>query len=100
MEIDSFSFGLVIHPFSFVDVATGLDQSSLAVRHIIDPISLIECSIFPNLLPSAISLPVFPLPIVNDSIFQLCGLFPLIRKCLGEVELAQSEICVLDCLGT
>jgi hypothetical protein len=27
-------------------------------------------------------------------------LFPLIRKCLGEVELAQSEISVLDCLRT
>ena len=100
MEIDPFSFGFIIDPFSLIDVSAGLDQPSLSVGHIFNPITLIECPILPNLFSSAISFPILPLSVVDNPIFQLCWLFPLIGEGLCEVELSQPEIGVFDCLGT
>lgn len=72
MLIGASSLGFIVIPFALVDIAVGMNQSSLTVRLIIFPVSCVLGAIFPNLDSFALAVAVRrPLAVVHSPIVHL-----------------------------
>jgi len=65
--VHTITIGLVISPFSLINVTFSMNQSSLSVSHSISPEAVVSASIRPNLDTSSVFLVLFndPLSLVN-----------------------------------
>ena len=62
--IVAFAIGLVVDPFSFINISTGMDQSAEPLSFVFEPLAFIDRAIRPDLLAESISLAFKPLPLV------------------------------------
>jgi len=66
--IDSLPMSFIILPLPLVDISIGMDKSASSVGPVINPVTLIERVVLPDLLALAIPHAVPELPDVPDSI--------------------------------
>ena len=95
---------LVVYPLSFVDVAVGMNQLSLAISLVVLPLPFVFRAIWPHLRSKAIPDAVEPLAGVDGTILEcnwppgnpsiIVHLLPLLSK-LGHSSIARSELQLL-----
>mmetsp|Transcript_46775 Transcript_46775/g.109115 ORF Transcript_46775/g.109115 Transcript_46775/m.109115 type:complete len:213 (-) Transcript_46775:20-658(-) len=61
VEVGPLAMSLISHPFTIIDIAVGMQETTTSMRHVIGPSALVACSIGPNLNAVA-APPVLPVP--------------------------------------
>lgn len=70
--VDTIPIGLVLVPSAFIDVALCVDQAAVPLRQVVLPETVISGAVWPDLDPSAVSLPGLgvPLALVQRHVLQ------------------------------
>lgn len=88
MQVNALALSLVVHPISFVNIATRMNKPSLAIGHVIVKDSFINRSVSPDLFSSATFFVILPLAVVYDSVFVLLRLLPFVLEIGSELKRA------------
>lgn len=70
MNIDTSAMCLVLFPVAIKYVAISMPKLSSATRFIVTPLSLILCTVWPNLDAIAMALFLFPLAFVDGAVIK------------------------------
>ena len=55
MDVFTFTMGFILVPFTFIDISISMDQSSIAIRHVLKPETFIDRPVIPYLFAFPIS---------------------------------------------
>lgn len=69
MDVGAFSVSFIIEPLALVNIAIAVNQTSLAVGHVVAPVALVLGSVLPDLEATPMTKPVFgPLALVDSTV--------------------------------
>jgi hypothetical protein len=81
VRVDAIPVGLVIQPFTMINIAIRIDESTASIGLVMKPMSFVSGAFWPNLPPLAFALIIFgvPLAYIDGPIFET------IRRPVGQI---------------